>query len=337
MVKLFDEIIENKEYRERIIKFFRLPIRLSVTKEKFLSDLEFIKQTDIEWYNKIINYTEHDFNKLAKEQNTDEPDFTMENILEPLLKDIQETEQWKSFVEKDYSDVLNGYEGITSTHGFYKKENDGKCFVSIDLRSANWQSLQSIVGFKESYEELIQKHTDNLIPPISKTFRTKITGILGAKNIMNYNQKLLNDNKYNILNSIEKNTRIDLVNEVPFAFYADEFLIEIDKETLAKLNSLNLDNLESEVYNETGVRVHITPFMLKWLGINKGCAKIYKDGFEILNISKDILLIMNKLMADIEIKEIDFEGIKLKNKTKEEFVGEIEIALNSLKELVEEG
>lgn len=326
MIK-FNKIIENKEYRERVIKFFRLPIRLSVSKEKFLSDLEFIKETEGEWYNTIINYTEHDFNKLAKEQGTSEPDFTMENILEPLLEDLENTEEWKAFIDKDYSDVLNDYEGITSTHGFYKKENDGKHFVSIDLKSANWQSLQNIIGFNESYEDLIKQYTDNLIPPISKTFRTKITGMLGARNIMHYNKKLLNDNKYNILEAILTHSEIDLVNEVPFAFYADEFLIEIDKETLDKLNSLNLSELQDKVHEKTDIQTHITPFTLKWLGINKSCAKIYKDGFEILNISKDILLIMNKILTGAEIKEIDFEGIKLKSQTKEDFIDEVKAAL----------
>lgn len=323
----FDKIVENKEYRERVIKFFRLPIRLSVSKEKFLSDLEFIKQTDKEWYDTIINYTEHDFNKLAKEQDTDESDFTMENILEPLIEDIQNSEGWREFIEGEIPDVLENYDGITNTHGFYKKANDGKHFVSIDLKSANWQSLQDIVGLKESYEDLIVKYTDNLIPPISKTFRTKITGILGAKQIMLYNKKLLNDNKYNIIKTIKGNTGIDLTNEKPFAFYADEFLIEIDKETLENFNKIDIKVLEEDVYKETGIQVHITPFTLKWLCINKSCAKIYKDGFEILNISKDILLIINKLLAGIEIKDVDFEGIKLKNETKEEFIEKVKVAL----------
>lgn len=323
----FDKIVENKEYRERVIKFFRLPIRLSVSKEKFLSDLEFIKLTDKEWYDTIINYTEHDFNKLSKEQNTDEPDFTMENILEPLIEDIENSERWREFIEEEIPDVLENYDGITSTHGFYKKNNDGKHFVSIDLKSANWQSLQDIVGLKESYEDLIVKYTDNLIPPISKTFRTKITGILGAKQIMLYNKKLLHDNKCNILKSIKNRVRIDLTNEKTFAFYADEFLIEIDKETLEKFNTIDIKVLEEDVYKETGIQVHITPFTLKWLGINKSCAKIHKDGFEILNISKDILLIINKLLAGIEIKDVDFEGIKLKNETKEEFIERVKVAL----------
>lgn len=330
MIK-FNSIIEDKEYRERVIKFFRLPIRLSVSKEKFMSDLEFIKNTDIDRYNMIIEYTEHDFNKLSSEQGTNEPDFTMENILERLLSHIEDTEEWKSFIKKDYSGVLDDYDGITSTHGFYKKDNDGKNFISIDLKSANWQSLQSIIGIDEDYETVIKEYTDNKIPPSSKAFRTKITGVLGAKEIMLYNQKILKDNKYNILEAILKASGVDLVNKAIYAFYADEFLIEINNDILKKLNSVDLSELEGEVYELTGIQVHIRPFTLKWLGVNKACAKVHQDGFEIINISKDILLVMNKLMAGIDIKEIDYEGVKLKDKSKEEFIEEIETALNIIK------
>lgn len=325
----FNQIISNDDYRQRVIKFFRLPMRLSVTKEKFLSDLDFIQKTDKEKYEMIINYTEKDFNTLVEEQGTTEPDFTMEDILDPLLDSIEKRPEWKEFMEKDFSNVLDGYDGIKKVSDFYKEENDGKNFISVDLTAANWQSLQNILGFNESYEEIIVEFTDNLIPPISKTFRTKITGILGAKNIMLYNKKLLSDNRKNILETILDYSGIDLTQKSPFAFYADEFLIEISDETLNEFNSLDLSLLESRVFQNTGIKVHLTPFKLEWLGVNKACAKIYKEDFEIINVSKDILLIMNKVLTNgfVKINDIDFEGVKLNGSSKEEFIEKIEDAL----------
>lgn len=332
----FNEIIKDKEYRERVIKYFRLPMRLSVSEEKFLSDLEFLQEVNPEKYNEIVRLVEHDFNKEAKEQNTDSPDFTMEHILEPLIEKFEANDRWQEFLTKDYSDVLDGYEGITNTHGFYKKENDGKHFVSVDLEAANWQSLQTIIGFDKSYEELIVEYTDNLIPPISKTFRTKITGILGAKPIMNFNMKLLIDNKEVILNAVYDKTGIDLRGKTPFAFYADEFLLEIDEKTKDDLMKLNLKDIETKVYEDTGVRIHFTPFTLRWLDVEKGCVKLYKDNeYEIINISKDILLIFNKLINNVEIKDIDFEKIKLKNETRNEFINRVKIAIDLIENSLE--
>lgn len=332
----FNEIIKDKEYRERVIKYFRLPMRLSVSEEKFLSDLEFLQEVNPEKYNEIVRLVEHDFNKEAKEQNTDSPDFTMEHILEPLIEKFEANDRWQEFLTKDYSDVLDGYEGITNTHGFYKKENDGKHFVSVDLEAANWQSLQTIIGFDKSYEELIVEYTDNLIPPISKTFRTKITGILGAKPIMNFNMKLLIDNKEVILNAVYDKTGIDLRGKTPFAFYADEFLLEVDEKTKDDLMKLNLKDIETKVYEDTGVRIHFTPFTLRWLDVEKGCVKLYKDNeYEIINISKDILLIFNKLINNVEIKDIDFEKIKLKNETRNEFINRVKIAIDLIENSLE--
>lgn len=332
----FNEIIKDKEYRERVIKYFRLPMRLSVSEEKFLSDLEFLREINPEKYNEIVRLVEHDFNKEAKEQNTDAPDFTMEHILEPLIEKFESSPRWQEFLTKDYSDVLDGYEGITNTHGFYKKENDGKHFVSVDLEAANWQSLQTIIGFDKSYEELIVEYTDNLIPPTSKTFRTKITGILGAKSIMNFNMKLLIDNKEVILNAVYDKTGIDLRGKTPFAFYADEFLLEVDEKTKDDLMKLNLKDIETKVYEDTGVRIHFTPFTLRWLDVEKGCVKLYKDNeYEIINISKDILLIFNKLINNVEIKDIDFEKIKLKNETRNEFINRVKIAIDLIENSLE--
>ena len=332
----FNEIIKDKEYRERVIKYFRLPMRLSVSEEKFLSDLEFLREVNPKEYNEIVRLVEHDFNKEAKEQNTGSPDFTMEHILEPLIEKFEANDRWQEFLTKDYSDVLDGYEGITNTHGFYKKENDGKHFVSVDLEAANWQSLQTIIGFDKSYEELIVEYTDNLIPPTSKTFRTKITGILGAKSIMNFNMKLLIDNKEKILDAVYEKTGVDLRGKTPFAFYADEFLLEIDEKTKDDLMKLNLKDIETKVYEDTGVKIHFTPFTLRWLDVEKGCVKLYKDNeYEIINISKDILLIFNKLINNVEIKDIDFEKIKLKNETRNEFINRVKIAIDLIENSLE--
>lgn len=310
MIK-FDEIIKNKEYRERLIKLFRLKIRLSVSEEKFRSDLEFIKAIDEDKYNTIVTLTESDFNNECVKQGTNEPDFTMEDMLQPIVDEFEANPRWQAFIKNDYSDVLKDYKGITNIHQLYTKENDGKFLLSIDLVSANWQSLQSVIGFTESYEELIVKHTDNLIPIMSKTVRTKITGLLNAKKIMDYNKKMLYDIKAVVLEEINKMTDVDLIGNEPFAFYADEFIMELTEEQLNKFMSLDFNTIEKQLHNKTGVAVHFVPFTLNWLELEKSCIKVYKNGkYEILNLSKDILLILNKIQNNIELKEIDFEKIK---------------------------
>lgn len=331
MIK-FNEIIKNVEYRERVIKYFRLPIRLSVSLDKFLSDIKFIKETNLDQYNLIVACTEHDFNKLAKEQGTDRPDFAMENILEPVLEKFRNNPRWQEFLEKDYSNVLDDFHGVKNTHSFYTKENSGKYFLSIDLEAANWQSLQSIIGFTETYEEMIVKYTSNLIPPISKTFRTKITGLLGARNIMHYNKKLIKDNYNNILTVLSRESSIK-PGMTPFAFYADEVLFEIDEFTHNELKQLDL---EERVTQETGIKTHITTFKLKWLNVEKICVKVFDEkNYELLNISKDIKMLYDKDLHGIKPNDFDFEKINLRGKTRDEYIKMIKDSNNEIKRELE--
>lgn len=329
MIK-FDEIIKNKEYRERVIKYFRLPMRLSISEEKFRSDLEFMRKIDEQQYLNLVMLTENDFNNECIKQSTNEPDFTMEDMLKPIVDKFEASPRWQAFIENDYSDTLKDYQGITTTHQFYIKENDGKKLLSIDLVSANWQSLQKVIGFDETYEELIVQYTDNLIPPMSKTVRTKITGLLNAKKIMDYNKKLLFDNKDNILEQIKNMTNIDLTNKEPFAFYADEFIMELTEDEFNKITSLDYEVIENIVYNKTKVNIHFRPFMLNWLDLEKSCVKNYRNGeYEVINLSKDILLLINKIQNDVEIEDIDFEKIKYE---KQSFVEKIKNTITKINE-----
>lgn len=330
----FEQIIENNEYRERVIKYFRLPIRVTVSKEKFLSDLEFIKETNPILHRVVIELTEADFNQLVKEQGTTEPDFTYESILQPIVDEFASTEQWQNFLKEDYSNPLGDYDGAVSVSQFYKEENDNKNFLSIDLVSANWQTLQSIIGFKESYEELIEKHTNLLIPQMSKTMRTKITGMLNAKEVMEYNKHLLATNREKILEVIKTEIGLDLLAIKPTAFYADEFITEISEEQLKKLERTDLDKLEKTIKNAVGISVHLRPFKLRWLGVEKACAKFHLYGFDILNLSKDVSLILNKVLHNekakenpflqpVEVNDIDFEKVRLKGQSKEDYLEEL--------------
>lgn len=324
-----EEILKTKEYRERIIKYFRLPIRLSVSEEKFKSDLEYIQETDPTFYEEMKQMVESDFNELILEQSTETPDFTFESILNPIVEEFRETKQWQEFLKKDFSEEIKKCEGASSVSGFYKPDNSGKCFLSIDLVSANWQTLQNILGFKESYEELISKYTDKKIPLTSKTIRTKITGLLSAKEIMVYNKYLLLSKKDGILLKLKEETGLDFTSETPVAFYADEFILEISQEQALKLLSLDLSELSKKV-EEVGIKVHIRPFFMKKLGLEKGYVKFHKVGYEIIGLSKDALMILNKIHNQVEIKEVDFEKISLGKRTKEEYLLEVEARLKTL-------
>lgn len=321
----FDEIIKNKEYRERVIKYFRLPILLSASYEKFVEDMKFIEERDFSYYMEIVTAVEHDFNALREEQNTDTPDFTMENVIQEIADEIEVTDAWREFISEDNSDVLDDYKGITSTHGFYAKENDGKLYLSVDLKTANWQSLQTITGIKESYEDYIVKFSDKKILPLSKSFRTKVTSLLNAKKIMDYNKKLLKENYQDVLTLLDNECGTSLSGREPIAFYADEVIFELTNDEFDVLSE-DQSRLERLAKETTAIQVHITTFKMKWLNFGKACARIANDGtYELKNLGKPGEMIYSRVLADTEVKSIHFEGINLKRLklTEEEYIDEM--------------
>lgn len=329
----FDEIVKDKEYRQRVIKFFRLPMRLTVTYEKFMSDMDFISFHNPELYSKIIELTESDFDKLCFSQDTEKPDFSLEAELTPIVEEFKENPNFKKFMLINYGEKFKqdfAFEK-SKVSDFYSKNNDGKNFLSIDLVSANWQTLQNIIGFEESYEEFISKRIDLDIPKHSKTVRTKIAGMLCAKNIMDYNMYLLISNRIGILNSLFKHTGVNLLDKKPDFIYADEFITELSEEQLKLLHSLDLEEVENKIYIDSGIKIHLRPFKLKWMNVDKACVKFHKNNFEIINISKDVLLLIEKLISGYEINEVDFEKINLKGLSKDEFLNDLIEKISSLK------
>lgn len=302
----FEDLVRNEEYRERVIKLFQLPVRKTSSYNKFMNYMDFLYNTDSIFYEIVVSSFETDFIAESLRQNSNEPDMSMDYIVEKMSEEISSTPGWKKFTEEDYSRTLEGYKGVTNIHGLYNKNNNGKYFLSVDLVSANWQSMQKITGIKKSYQEMIKDHTNNLTPVFSKSMRAKVTSLLDAKKIMDYNKYLLKTNKDLILDFLS--TEEFNLNKTPFAFYADEFLIELTKEEFENLP--HLTSKEKEILTNFGISVHLRKFKLTWLNLNKSCIKDYGGYGEILNLSSDIKLMVAKRVLNMELEDVDFEDVK---------------------------
>lgn len=302
----FEDLVKNEEYRKRVIKLFQLPIRKTSSYNKFMNYMDFLYNTDNIFYEIVVTSFENDFIAESLRQKTSEPDMSMDYIAEKISKEISSTPGWEKFTKEDYSGTLDDYEGVTNIHGLYNKNNNGKYFLSVDLVSANWQSMQKITGIEKSYQDMVKKHTDNLSPIFSKSMRAKTTSLLDAKKIMDYNKYLLKSNKDLILKFLST----DKVNlqRTPFAFYADEFLIELTKEEFENLPYLT--SKEKEILDKFGVSVHLRKFKLTWLNLNKSCIKDYGGYGEILNLSSDIKLMVAKRILNVKLDDVDFENVK---------------------------
>ena len=104
------------------------------------------------------------------------------------------------------------------------------------------------------------------------------------------------------------------------------------KAQLKTLMSYDYSVIEKQIYNKTNVAIHFRPFKLNWLDLEKSCTKSYKDEeYEILNLSKDILLIINKVQNNVKINDIDFEKTKYEREPFIEKIKETIIKLDTNK------
>lgn len=115
-------------------------------------------------------------------------------VKDAAILDIKNSEAYQKFNEED----MNKYSVIhrnLPNKDIFKTSNDGKCFISIDMRKANFSSLyhydSDIFGGANSWEEFIGRYTDNKHIINSKYIRQVILGNCNPKRHITYEKYLM--------------------------------------------------------------------------------------------------------------------------------------------------
>lgn len=107
---------------------------------------------------------------------------------------IKNTEAYQKFNEEDMNKYSVTYNNLPNKD-IFKTSNDGKCFISIDMRKANFSSLHhydsAIFGGASSWEEFIGRYTDNRHIINSKYIRQVILGNCNPKRHITYEKYLM--------------------------------------------------------------------------------------------------------------------------------------------------
>lgn len=196
-------------------------------------------------------------------------------ILENVVADITNNETYKAFIED--KNLLNFQFFTNNIKGknFYKTENAGKFYLSIDLRSGNFMALKhydkDIVKNCETWEEYVKNFTEYEYFGLGKTFRQKVLGHLNVKRIMNYERILLEEDivkpiiDVNILS-------VDMIVSHNF----DEVVFEIDKNFDEKIieipekfkNDVHVEKFELEQIKPYSMFVKKMENKIKFKGVN---------------------------------------------------------------------
>ncbi|MFJ8531129.1 hypothetical protein [Bacillus sp. NPDC094106] len=159
-----------------------------------------------------------------------------------------------------------------SKQNIYQKENVGKVFVSVDLKTANFQALKwydnSLVLGMDSYEDLIKIFTDEKYLMQSKYIRQVIFGNLNPKKQIKIEEYLT----YSILQVLLQD---DVCKEEDVKMLSrDEIIFEIPKEKAISFNGSAIESFIGDWF-ENELCVKVTVFQLVSAG--KYFAKRFAD------------------------------------------------------------
>ena len=146
-------------------------------------------------------------------------------VKDSAILSIKESEAYKRFNVEDMNKYCVTHKNLPNKDVF-KPSNDGKLFISIDMRKANFSSLYhysaDIFSGAKTWEEFISKFTENKHIINSKYIRQVILGNCNPKRHITYEKYLMNE----VLDVLIKEVGY-WFDEIVF-FSNDEIVIDMD-------------------------------------------------------------------------------------------------------------
>ena len=146
-------------------------------------------------------------------------------VKDAAILSIKNSEPYKRFNEEDMNKYRVTHENLPNKD-IFKPSNDGKLFISIDMRKANFSSLyhydNSMFSGAKTWEEFISKFTENKHIINSKYIRQVILGNCNPKRHITYEKHLMNE----VLDVLIKEIGY-WFDEIVF-FSNDEIVIDMD-------------------------------------------------------------------------------------------------------------
>lgn len=203
--------------KERFCKDCNIPIR--IFQEPYFTDRLTLYDKfygTLEQWNIFLN----ELGKYHCEQDYFEE---YNRVKDAAIFDIKNTEAYQKFNEEDMNKYAVTHKNLPNKD-IFKPSNDGKCFISIDMRKANFSSLHhydsNIFGGANSWEEFIGKYNDNQHIINSKYIRQVILGNCNPKRHITY-EKYLMDGALTYL------TEVFVSMDRVVSFSNDEIVIDI--------------------------------------------------------------------------------------------------------------
>lgn len=178
----------SEKLKERFCKDCNIPLRLY--KEPYFMDR---LQLYDSYYNSLDkwNIFVRELEKYKCEQDYLEE---YNRVKDAAINDIKLSYGYNRFNEEDMGKYSVKYKDLPSKD-IYKPSNIGKLFISIDMRKANFSALKfydkSIFSNSDTWEEFIERYTENKHIVNSKYIRQVILGNCNPRRQVTYEKYLM--------------------------------------------------------------------------------------------------------------------------------------------------
>ncbi len=255
-------VVSNK-IKERFCKDCNIPLRLF--HEPYFTDR--LKLYD-KYYNTLSKWDL--FVEELQKYNCEQDYFEEYNrVKDAAINDIKKSDGFQRFNEEDMNKYSVKHTNLPSKD-IFKPSNDGKLFISIDMKKANFSVLKhydsDIFGKAETWEEFIGKYTSNKHIINSKYIRQVILGNCNPKRQVTYEKNIMGQ-VLDVLIDVEKIGYF--LNEIVF-FSNDEIVIDMEE----YVNCLNNRKItESKVKEYFDVPFKVELFYLRKINGTNGYYK----------------------------------------------------------------
>lgn len=262
--------VSNKA-KERFCKDCNIPIK--IYQEPYFEDR-------LELYDRFYGTLDkwRIFTRELKKYKSEQDYFEEYNrIKDAAINSIKNTEAYQRFNAEDMGKFSLNHKNLPE-NDIYKPTNDGRMFISVDMKKANFSSLQfydaNIFSGANTWEEFIGKFTQNEHIVNSKYIRQVILGNCNPKRHITFEKYIMNLVISGLRNVMDEHyCRI-------VSFSNDEIVYEMTMvEKLYVFESFK--SLISAFLNLCPIPFNLELFSLhKIEGTDGYCKKIYKDNGE---------------------------------------------------------
>ena len=173
-----------------------------------------------------------------------------------IINTLENSKEYIDFNSKDLSEYDIPKELNVGEHSIYNEESEGKYFMSIDLKKANFQALKHVgVLNDDTYEDFIKRFGGTEYFAKSKYLRQVIFGKLNPK-------RQVKVEKYLMSKILKDFTAWNL-----YSLNSDEAVFLLTENDMKSLTSQVIEFIENNIKKKVGIDVRIEVVTIKRLPI----------------------------------------------------------------------